>query len=108
MATASLVPRPMETEEEKGPGFSRSRMRVIITYLITCTCGAWGKMPFRCHMVSSLTSFVYSELEQRAYLRARITMSTIDACRLSLCAGLLFRPETVLHCSAMLGSSING
>ena len=26
----SLVPRPEEGKEEKGPGFSRSRMRLII------------------------------------------------------------------------------
>ena len=42
MGLTSLVPRPVEAEEEKGPGFSRSRMRVIITNLSTCTCEAWG------------------------------------------------------------------
>ena len=67
----SLVPRPVEAKEEKGPGFSCSRMRIIITYSSTCTCGAWWKMTFCRHMVSSLTSFVYSELEQRACLLAR-------------------------------------
>ena len=30
MLTNSLVPRPMEAEEEKRPGFSRLRMRVIV------------------------------------------------------------------------------
>ena len=32
----SLVPRPKEEEEEKGPGFSHSRMRLIISDLTTC------------------------------------------------------------------------
>ena len=32
----SLVPRPEEGEEKKGPGFSRSRMRLIISDLTTC------------------------------------------------------------------------
>ena len=39
-------------------------------------------MTFCYRMVSLLTSFVYSELELRAYFRARIAMSTIDVCRL--------------------------
>ena len=34
--TPSLVPRPEEGEEKKGPGFSRSRMRLIISDLTTC------------------------------------------------------------------------
>ena len=89
MLYASFIPRPVEAEEEKGPGFSCSRMRIIITYLSTCTCGVWWKMTFRCHMVSSPTSFVYCKLEQHAYLRARITMCTIEDCPLSLCVGLL-------------------
>ena len=65
-----------------GPDFSRSHMRLIISYLSTCTCGAWGKMTFHYHMISSLTSFGYSEFEQRAYLHVRFTTFTIDACHL--------------------------
>ena len=33
---SSLVARPEKEEEEKGPGFSRSRMRLIIADLTTC------------------------------------------------------------------------
>ena len=32
----SLVPRPEKEEEEKGPGFSRSHMRLIILNSTTC------------------------------------------------------------------------
>ena len=33
---ASLIPRPKEEEEEKGPGFSCSRMHLIISDLTMC------------------------------------------------------------------------
>ena len=38
-AEPSLAPRPEEAEEERGRGFSRSCMRVIIFHLSTCTRG---------------------------------------------------------------------
>ena len=67
---ASLVPRPEEAEEEKGPGFNRSRTR-----------GSAREKRFHCHMVSLLTSIVYFELKQLVYLCASIH----DVCEYSRC-----------------------
>ena len=80
----SLVSRPEEVEEEKGPGFSRSCTRVIIPCLSMRMCRRANEKCFHCHMVSSLMSIVYSELKQRVYLCTSITMSVINACLLTL------------------------
>ena len=77
---ANLVPSSKEAEEEKRAGFSRSCMHIIISYLITCTCGRAREKCFRCNMLSSLTPIVYSKFKQHAYLCASITMSVMNAC----------------------------
>ena len=73
-------PRPEEAKEEKGPGFSCSCMCIIISYLSTCIHGRAREKCSCCHMVSLLTSIVYSEVKERGYFFATITMSVINAC----------------------------
>ena len=82
MVVHSLISRLEEPEEEKGPGFSHSRMHVFIFYFNMCTHGRARNKSFHCHMVSSLISIVYSKLKQGAQLCASIAMSVINACRL--------------------------
>ena len=38
LLTISLIPRPDEEKEKKGPGFSHSCMHLIISELTTCWC----------------------------------------------------------------------
>ena len=88
MQDPSLVPRPIEAEEVKMPGFSRSCMHMIISYLSMCKCGGGREMTFRCLMVSSLTSFVYSGLELRA-VHICLQDSQCPRSMPAVCAGLI-------------------
>ena len=63
-------------------------------------------MTFRCHTVSSLTYFVYCELEQHAYFRARISIMPA-VCRF-LPVYYYDQKQFCVVQELILGSSING